>query len=119
MASSFARYPRSVTFCFAALLYWGFPVAALLRAVTTLVVALSARRAVFRAAFNAAQLTLSLAAAVAVLAVAGIHPSVARPWVPSGTELGAVGLAAFTVPAQGRSWRAGQRSGLSAHDLVA
>ena len=84
----------SVTFCFAALLYWGFPVAALLRAVTTLVVALSARRAVFRAAFNAAQLTLSLAAAVAVLAVAGIHPSVARPWVPSGTQLGAVGLAA-------------------------
>src|SRR3984957_11057207 len=65
----------SVTFCFAALLYWGFPVAALLRAVTTLVVALSARRAVFRAAFNAAQLTLSLAAAAAVLAVAGIHPS--------------------------------------------
>jgi len=84
----------SVTFCFAALLYWGFPVAALLRAVTTLVVALSARRAVFRAAFNAAQLTLSLAAAVAVLAVAGIHPSVTRPWVPSGTQLGAVGLAA-------------------------
>jgi hypothetical protein len=52
----------SVTFCFAALLYWGFPVAALLRAVTTLVVALSSRRAVFRAVFNLAQLALSLAA---------------------------------------------------------
>ncbi len=45
-------------------------------------------------AFNVAQLTLSLAAAAAVLAAAGIHPSAARPWVPSGTQLGAVGLAA-------------------------
>src|ERR1019366_3271480 len=49
----------SVTFCFAALLCWGFPVAALLRAVITFVVALSARRAVFRTVFNVAQLTLS------------------------------------------------------------
>ena len=84
----------SVTFCFAALLYWGFPVAAVLRAVTTLVVALSARRAAFRALFNVAQLTLSLAAAAAVLAVAHVHPSPARPWVPAGSQLGAVGLAA-------------------------
>ncbi len=84
----------SVTFCFAALLYWGFPVAAVLRAVTTLVVALSARRAPFRALFNVAQLTLSLAAAAAVLAVAHIHPTPARPWVPAGSQLGAVGLAA-------------------------
>ncbi|MDX6336386.1 MAG: hypothetical protein QOG05_3726 [Streptosporangiaceae bacterium] len=84
----------SVTFCFAALLYWGFPVAVLLRAVTTLVVALAARRAVFRAVFNVAQLTLSLAAAAAVLAAAHIHPSPARPWVPAGNQVGAVGLAA-------------------------
>ena len=49
----------------------------------------------FRAAFNAAQLTLSLAAAAAVLAVGGIQPRpLARPWVPSGAQLGAVGLAA-------------------------
>ena len=84
----------SVTFCFAALLYWGFPVAAVLRAITTLVVALSARRAPFRALFNVAQLTLSLAAAAAVLAVAHVHPAPARPWVPAGSQLGAVGLAA-------------------------
>ncbi len=84
----------SVTFCFAALLYWGFPVAAVLRAITTLVVALSARRAPFRALFNVAQLTLSLAAAAAVLAVAHVHPTPARPWVPAGSQLGAVGLAA-------------------------
>ena len=84
----------SVTFCFAALLYWGFPVAAVLRAITTLVVALCARRAPFRALFNVAQLTLSLAAAAAVLAVAHVHPAPARPWVPAGSQLGAVGLAA-------------------------
>jgi diguanylate cyclase (GGDEF)-like protein len=84
----------SVTFCFAALLYWGFPVAAVLRAITTLVVALSARRAPFRALFNVAQLTLSLAAAAAVLTVAHVHPAPARPWVPAGSQLGAVGLAA-------------------------
>jgi diguanylate cyclase (GGDEF)-like protein len=84
----------SVTFCFAALLYWGFPVAALLRAVTTLVVALCARRAVFRAFFNAAQLTLSLAAAGAVLAAAHVHPSPSRPWVPAGGQVAVVGLAA-------------------------
>ena len=84
----------SVTFCFAALLYWGFPVAALLRAVTTLVVALSARQAVFRALFNVAQLTLSLAAAAAVLAAAHVHPSPSQPWVPAGSQLAVVGLAA-------------------------
>ncbi|HUY49027.1 MAG TPA: EAL domain-containing protein [Streptosporangiaceae bacterium] len=84
----------SLTFCFAALLYWGFPVAALLRAVASLIVALSGRKALFRAAFNVAQATLSLAAAAAVLAAAGIHPTPLRPWVPTGGELGAVGLAA-------------------------
>jgi diguanylate cyclase (GGDEF)-like protein len=84
----------SVTFCFAALLYWGFPVAAVLRVIATLVVALSARRAPFRAFFNVAQLTLSLAAAAAVLAIAHVDPTPARPWVPAGSQLGAVGLAA-------------------------
>ncbi len=84
----------SVTFCFAVLLYWGFPAAALLRAVTTLAVALSARRAVFRALFNVAQFTLSLAAAAAVLAAAHVHPSPSRPWVTAGNQLGVVALAA-------------------------
>ncbi|MGP8000502.1 MAG: putative bifunctional diguanylate cyclase/phosphodiesterase [Streptosporangiaceae bacterium] len=85
----------SVTFCFAALLYWGFPVAAALAAVVTLVVALSGRTALFRCAFNAAQFTLSLALAGAVLAACHIHPSPRRPWLPAGTELGPIGLAAL------------------------
>jgi diguanylate cyclase (GGDEF)-like protein len=90
----------SVTFCFAALLYWGFPVAAGLRAVTTLFVALSRRKAPHRCAFNVAQQTLSLAAAAVVLAIGGIQPRPLRPWVPTGGELGTVALAAlayFTV----------------------
>jgi diguanylate cyclase (GGDEF)-like protein len=90
----------SVTFCFAALLYWGLAVAAGLLAVSTLFVALSRRKAPFRCAFNVAQLTLSLAAAAAVLAIGGIQPRPLRPWVPTGGALGTVGLAAlayFTV----------------------
>jgi diguanylate cyclase (GGDEF)-like protein len=84
----------AVTFCFAALLYWGFLVAAMLRAGTTLLAAIAGRRPLYRAAFGIAQSTLSLAAAAAVLAAAGIHPSPARPWVPAGTDLGLVALAA-------------------------
>jgi diguanylate cyclase (GGDEF)-like protein len=83
------------TFCFAALLYWGFPAAALLRTITTMAVALVQRRAVFRAAFNAAQFTLSLGAAGLVLAAAGIHPQPLAPWVPGGGQLPAVALAAL------------------------
>ncbi len=84
----------ALTFCFAALLYWGFPVAALLRSVTTLIAAAARRHAMFRAAFNAAQVTLSLGAAGLVLAGAGIHPQPQAPWVPGGGQLLAVGLAA-------------------------
>ncbi len=85
----------SVTFCFAALLYWGFPVAALVRLVTSGVTAVVGRRAVFRAAFNTAQYTLSLGAAWLVLLAAGIHPRPLQPWEPAGRELGALGLAAL------------------------
>jgi diguanylate cyclase (GGDEF)-like protein len=63
-------------------------------------VALVQRRAVFRAAFNAAQFTLSLGAAGLVLAAAGIHPQPLAPWVPEGWQLPAValaGLAYFAV----------------------
>lgn len=83
----------ALTFSFAALLYWGFPVAALMRTITTLVVALVRRQAMFRAVFNAAQFTLSLGAAGLVLAAAGIHPQPSAPWVPDGGQLLAVGLA--------------------------
>jgi diguanylate cyclase (GGDEF)-like protein len=84
----------SLMFCFAALLYWGFPVAALVRLVTSVVTAVVGRRPVFRTAFNAAQYTLSLGAAWLVLLAAGIHPRPLAPWTPTGRELGAVGLAA-------------------------
>ena len=74
----------ALTFCFAALLFWGLPVAVLLRAITTIIVALSGRQAVFRAAFNVAQFTLSLSAAAAVLTLGGVHPTPLQPWIPSG-----------------------------------
>ncbi len=85
----------SLTFCFAALLYWGFPTAALIRCVTTLVVALTCRQAPFRAAFNAAQFMLSLGLAAVVMEAAGLRPMPLAPWVLTGPELGAVGLAAL------------------------
>jgi diguanylate cyclase (GGDEF)-like protein len=84
----------SATFCFAALLYWGFPVAAVLWAGTTLLAAIAGRKLLHRAAFSIAQSTLGLAAGAAVLAAAGVHPSPARPWVPAGADLGLVALAA-------------------------
>ncbi len=65
----------SVTFSFAALLYWGFPVAVLIRTTSCLVVGLAQRKAPHRCLFNAAQTTLSMAAAGLVLAVAGVHPA--------------------------------------------
>jgi diguanylate cyclase (GGDEF)-like protein len=84
----------SLTFCFAALLYWGFPVAAAMRCVISIASALAGRGAPFRAAFNVAQYTLSLGAAGLVLAVAGIHPQPLAPWMPGGGQLLAIGLAA-------------------------
>lgn len=85
----------SLTFCFAALLYWGLPAAAVLRCLTTLAVALTGRQAPFRAVFNAAQCMLGMGVAAAVLAAAGLHPAPGQPWVLTGPELGAVGLAAL------------------------
>src|SRR6185437_11718583 len=52
----------SVTFSFAALIFWGLPVALLMRATSTLAVSLAQRKAFRRSAFNAAQVTLSLTA---------------------------------------------------------
>ncbi len=85
----------ALAFCFAALLYWGFPIAAALRSITTVVAAMLGRRALLGAAFDAAQGTLSLAAAGLVLAYAGIHPRPLTPWVPGGGQLLAVGGAAL------------------------
>ncbi len=87
----------SLTFSFAALLYWGFPVAALVGLISGLFSALIGRRArqrpLLRAGFGTAQLTLSLGAAWLVLLATGIHPRPLSPWEP-GRQLGAIGLAA-------------------------
>src|SRR5499427_7764086 len=64
----------SRTICVAALLFWGFPAAALLRATATVVVGIAQRNALQRVAFNAAQLSISLGAAGLVLHVAGVNP---------------------------------------------
>src|SRR6266516_1764722 len=86
----------STTFRFAALLYWGLPAAAFLQAAATVIAGTVARRAPYRNAFNAAQLTISLAAAAAALAVSGVHPDPASPWVPVGGRLAQVALGAAT-----------------------
>ncbi|MBO0775073.1 MAG: EAL domain-containing protein [Actinobacteria bacterium] len=84
----------SITFCFAALLYWGFPAAALLRTLTSVVAAGIGRRSAFRAAFNAAQELLSLGAAWLILDLTGIHGRPLAPWVPDNGQLPALALAA-------------------------
>jgi diguanylate cyclase (GGDEF)-like protein len=85
----------SVTFSFAALLYWGFPVAALVRLIASVIGAAVRRQALLRTAFNTAQFTLSLGAAWVVLLTAGIHPRPLAPWEPTGRQLGEVAMAAL------------------------
>jgi diguanylate cyclase (GGDEF)-like protein len=90
----------STTFSFAALLFWGFPVAVLLRVASCLTVGLAQRKAPHRCAFNAAKATLSMAAAGLALAITGVHPDPSRPLVPSGRDLPMVlfaGAACFAV----------------------
>ncbi|HEY5019200.1 MAG TPA: EAL domain-containing protein [Streptosporangiaceae bacterium] len=77
----------SLTFSFAALLYWGLPVAVLMKAASTLAVGLAERKAVKRSAFNAAQVTLSMCAAWLVLLAFHLHPTPTTPWDPNGREL--------------------------------
>jgi diguanylate cyclase (GGDEF)-like protein len=90
----------SITFSFAALLFWGFPVAVLLRVASCLAVGLAQRKALHRCTFNAAKATLSMAAAGLALAVTGLHPDPARPLVHIGDDLPIVlfaGAACFAV----------------------
>jgi diguanylate cyclase (GGDEF)-like protein len=77
----------SVTFSFAALIFWGLPVALLLRATSTLAVGLAERKAFKRSAFNSAQVTLSMTAAWLVMLALGLHPSPEHPWDPNGEQL--------------------------------
>jgi len=84
----------SITFSFAALIYWGLPAAAILQAAAAVIAGTVARRASFRNAFNAAQYAISLGAAAAALAVGGVRPGPADPWVPGGEAVVQVALAA-------------------------
>jgi diguanylate cyclase (GGDEF)-like protein len=85
-------YP-STMFTFAVLLHLGLPVAVLMQAVAVVINGVVTRRAWHRVMFNTAQSTLALTAAAVVLGVFGIVPTPARPWVPSGGHLLAIGLA--------------------------
>ena len=90
----------SVTFSFAALIFWGLPVALLLRATSTLAVGLAERKAVRRSAFNAAQVTLSLTAAGLTMLAFGVTATPQHPWDPNGHDLFVVvpaGVAYFVV----------------------
>jgi len=83
----------STAFSFAALLYFGLPVAVVLEVFAVLVLGALRRHSTHRVAFNAAQYTLSLAAAMAVLAASDIHATPTRPWVPDGPDLLPVAIA--------------------------
>jgi diguanylate cyclase (GGDEF)-like protein len=72
----------SITFSLAALIVWGLPVAVLLRATSSFAVFLAQRKAVHRAAFNAASATLSTAGGWAVLYGLGFRFSPTHPWGP-------------------------------------
>ena len=83
----------STTFSFAALLYAGLPVAALLQAVAAATCGVLRGRSPHRIAFNVAQYTLSLGAAQLVLRLFGVHATPTSLWVPEGHDLPAIALA--------------------------
>src|SRR5579875_2440218 len=114
----------SVTTGFAALLYWGWPVAVLLRAAVTLAVQPAQKAPPHRVALSAAQDALSLAAAGAVLAALGFGPAPGQPWRPAGGQLPAVLAAAaayfaagFAIAAHGLALRS--RTALFAFPFMA
>jgi diguanylate cyclase (GGDEF)-like protein len=84
----------SVTFSFAALIVWGVPIAVLLRGSATMLVLLGKGKAPHRAAFNAAVATLGLAAGGGVLYAFRGPIKGLSPWIPHGTEIWQILLAA-------------------------
>jgi len=91
----------SVTFCFGALVAWGLPVAVLLCGTSTVVTQLARRKAPHRAAFNAAAVTLGMAAGGGTLyALCGKLASPVSPWNPHGGGIWRIllaGAASFAV----------------------
>ena len=68
---------RSITF--GAMLFWGFPIAVLVRAAAVVVGGVAQRHTPHRVVFNAAQLSLSLGAAELVLFALGVQPDDVSP----------------------------------------
>ncbi len=87
-----AAASRSITL--AVLLFWGFPIAVMLRAAAVIVGGVAQRHTPNRMIFNTAQLSLSLGAAQLVLLAFGDNPSVGNPWQPSDAHAGVLLLAA-------------------------
>ncbi|MFC4588321.1 putative bifunctional diguanylate cyclase/phosphodiesterase [Sphaerisporangium corydalis] len=85
----------STLFTFAVLLYDGLSVAVLIHSLALVVSGLSHRRAWHRVVFNVSQVSLASTAAAVVLGAFGHHPHPAGPWVPEGTDITAVALAAL------------------------
>ncbi|MEU5877948.1 bifunctional diguanylate cyclase/phosphodiesterase [Spirillospora sp. NPDC047279] len=83
----------STTFSFAALLYAGLPIAAVLQAAAVITCGVFRGRTPHRIAFNVAQYTLSLGAAQVALLLCGIHATPSALWVPQGDDLPAIALA--------------------------
>ncbi|GAA2573409.1 bifunctional diguanylate cyclase/phosphodiesterase [Actinomadura fulvescens] len=83
----------STTFSFAALLYAGLPIAAVLQAVAVITCGVFRGRTPHRIAFNVAQYTLSLSAAQLALLACGIRGVPSETWVPDGKDLPAIALA--------------------------
>jgi GGDEF domain-containing protein len=75
-----AAASRSITL--AVLLFWGFPVAVMLRAIAVIVGGFAQKHSVQRIIFNAAQLSLSLGAADLVLVIFRDNPQIGQPWYP-------------------------------------
>jgi diguanylate cyclase (GGDEF)-like protein len=79
--SESAAAARAVTV--GVMLYWGFPVAVLLRATAVIIGGVAQRHTPQRTLFNAAQLALSLAAAGGALFALGFNPMLpGHPWAP-------------------------------------
>jgi diguanylate cyclase (GGDEF)-like protein len=91
----------SVTFCFGALIAWGLPVAVLLGGTSMVVTQLARRKAPHRAAFNAAVVTVGLAAGGGTLyALCGQMATPMQWWAPQSSAIWRIllaGAASFAV----------------------
>ncbi|HET9895003.1 MAG TPA: EAL domain-containing protein [Streptosporangiaceae bacterium] len=105
-----AAASRSITL--GVLLFWGFPIAVMLRAIAVVVGGVAQRHTPHRIIFNASQLSLSLGAAELVLLLFRASPYAHHPWSPRDGKGGVLLLAAlayfalnFTMVAMAHSLR--------------